>query len=347
MEIIKQSNYITNARYSFSENEMKILIYIIKTVQDKLNSATPEIQKDLFGDHDYIVYTHLDTIDEKNPARIKIALMELRKRSFLVPQATGGYKECGFINSSEYDKPTNKYKIRVSPILMPYMISVAQGFTTYQLETTLNLNSHAKRLYMLFSEFANTGVYRVNAEKLRDNLGCTEGYNLYKSFKNAVINRSIKEINMLAEQGKCDLFAEIVNDKKEKGKDEWDRTIEFRIASKKKKSIVEIPHLEKVELYQDLAGMLTGIFKQDFPLCEKITAYFANRADLQKFHKRVHQLVMEVENKGGLHTTLVPTVRFIAQKDHGFEGGGKKKNPNEENKTRNLANDLSEKFNTK
>jgi plasmid replication initiation protein len=345
MEIIKQSNYITNARYNFSENEMKVLIYIIKTVQEKLNSNSPEIQKDLFGDHDYKVFAHLDHIDEANSKRIRKALKDLRQRSFEVETDTT-WLECGFISSAVYDKTTNKYEIRVSPYLMPYMISVAKGYTTFQLETTLNLNSHAKRLYMLLSEFANTGVFRIQAEKLRDNLGCTEGYSLYKSFKNAVINRSLNEINTLAEQGKCDLFAEVVNDKKDKLKDEWDRTIEFRIVSNKKKSSVPIPHEQKVELYQEVAGMLTAIYKNDFKFCEKITAHFANRADLAKFHKELCRNVEKSENAIPYKplTSLGALIRSIARKHFEFEKDFK---PKAEKNEVNLANELSNKWNVK
>ena len=229
------------------------------------------------------------------------------------------------------------------------MVSVAKGYTTFQLETTLNLNSHAKRLYMLFSEFANTGVFRINAEKLKENLGCIVGYTTYKDFKRGVLVRSINEINTLAEQGKCDLFAEIVNDKKEKGKDEWDRTIEFRIASNKKKSIVNIPHEQKIELYQEVAGMLTAIYKNDFTLCEKITAHFANRADLPKFHKELCRNVEKSENAIPYKplTGLGGLIRSIARKHFEFEKDFKPKAEKEENKTRDFADDLTKKFNSK
>ena len=161
-----------------------------------------------------------------------------------------------------------------------------------------------------------------------------------------IIEEPIKEINTLAEQGKCDLFVEIVKDKKDKLKDEWDRTIEFRIASKRKKSIVPIPHEHKVEIYQEVAGMLTAIYKNDFALCEKITAHFANRADLPKFHKELCRNVEKSENAIPYKplTGLGGLIRSIARKHFEFEKDFK---PKAEKNEVNLVNELSNKWNVK
>jgi plasmid replication initiation protein len=345
MEIIKQSNYITNARYNFSDYEIKVLIHVVKDIQQILSSEKPDVQKNLLGEIDHKVYFTLASIDADNPKRIREALKMLLTKTIEIDDEDG-WTMVNFISRAKYITSAKKYEIKIDECLMPYMISLAKGFTLYQLESTMLLNGNAKRLYFLFSEFANTGVFRIDADKLKTNMGLSDSYKQYDDFKRSVLTRAIKEINALAEQGKCDLFVEIVNDKKERNKLDWDRTIEFRIASKRKKSIVPIPHEHKVEIYQEVAGMLTAIYKNDFALCEKITAHFANRADLPKFHKELCRNVEKSENAIPYKplTGLGGLIRSIARKHFEFEKDFK---PKAEKNEVNLVNELSNKWNFK
>jgi len=343
MEIIKQSNFITNARYGFTEYEMKVLIHVVQSVQDKLTSNSPEFQKDLFGNYSYTLFTNLEHIDNVNPDRIRKALISLRKKDFQVKD-NGKHIDCGFVSGHVFDEKTGKYQIEISRILMPYMVSLAKGFTTYQLNTVLYLNSNSKRLYMLFSEFANTGVLRISSENLRENLCLNDSYKEYKDFKKAVINRSLTEINNLYSEGKCDIFAELVSDKKEKHQDDFERMLEFRLTSKKKKGFVDVPQEDKVKLYQEIGGMLTAIYKLDFKLQEQMYSHFANRADMPKFHKRLVELVTDLDKQGKSYSELAPKVRYIARTDYGFEANFAEKKAKKEN---DIVSALANKFTKK
>jgi len=340
MEIIKQSNFITNARYGFTEYEMKVLIHVVKSVQDKLNSSSPEFQKNLFGEYSYTMFTNLDHIDSVNPVRIRKALVSLRKKDFQVKD-NGKNVDCGFVSGHIFDEKTGKYQIEISKILMPYMVSLAQGFTTYQLDTVLHLNLHSKRLYMLFSEFANTGVFRISADSLKTNMNLQDTYDKFFHFKNRILKGSIKEINELYLEGKCDVFVELVSDKKGKHQDDFDRMLEFRITSKKKKGFVDVPQEEKVKLYQEVGGMLTAIYKSDFKLQEQMYSHFANRADMPKFHKRLVELVTDLDKQGKSYSELAPLVRTIARKDHDFEVNFSEKKAKKQD---NVASALVNKF---
>jgi plasmid replication initiation protein len=347
MEIIKQSNYITNARYSFSDYEIKVLVYIIKDIQRILSSETPEVQKDLLGEIDHKVYFTLSSIDDDNPKRIRESLIALREKTISIDDADGGWTDVGVISRSRYIKSAKKYEIKIDECLMPYMVSLAKGFTTYQLETTMLLNANAKRLYFLFSEFANTGVFRIDASTLKENIGLTGLYKQYDDFKRSVLTRAINEINGLFKEDKCDLFVEIVNDKKVRNKLDWDRTIEFRIASNKKKTFVNVPQEDKVKMYQEIGGLLTAVFKEDFKVQEKIYSYFADRADMPKFHKKLVEKCTEQEAKGKPYKDLAPLIRHIAQKDFGFEKNtaqkAEEKAKKQDNYAAALANRLTHK----
>lgn len=342
MEIIKQSNYITNAKYSFSDYEIKVLVFVVKDIQRILNSENPEVQKNLLGEIDHKVYFNLTHIDSDNPHRIREALKSLIVKTIHIEN--DGWTMVNFISRARYIKSINKYEIKIDECLMPYMVSLAKGFTTYQLETTLMLNANAKRLYFLFSEFANTGVFRIDATTLKENIGLSDLYNKYDDFKRAVLLRSINEINTLYKENKCDVFVEIANDKKDRNKLEWDRTIEFRITSNKKKTFVNIPQEDRVRLYQEVGGLLTAIYKEDFKLQEKIYSHFASRADMPKFHKKLAEKCAEQEAKGKPYKELAPLIRHIARTDFGFEANFSEKKTEKEN---NIASALAKKYTQK
>ena len=343
MEIIKQSNYITNARYSFSDYEIKVLVHVIKDIQRILSTGTPEIQKNLLGEIDHKVYFTLSSIDADNPKRIRQALQALLKKTIEIDDDSG-WTMVNFISRAKFIKDAGKYEIKIDECLMPYMISLAKGFTTYQLETTMLLNANAKRLYFLFSEYANTGVFRVDATKLKENIGLSDLYNKYDDFKRSVLTRAINEINGLYKDGKCDLFVEITKDKKDRNKLDWDRTIEFRITSNKKKAFVNVSQDDKVKLYQEVGGMLTAIYKEDFKLQEKMYSHFASRTDMPKFHKRLVELVTELDKQGKSYKELAALVRTIARKDYDFEANFSEKKAEKEN---NIASALVNKFTQK
>lgn len=50
---IYQPNVITQARYLFTEYEMRIFLYVVKSIQDKLNKNDIEFNRTLFGEVDY------------------------------------------------------------------------------------------------------------------------------------------------------------------------------------------------------------------------------------------------------------------------------------------------------
>jgi hypothetical protein len=227
---------------------------------------------------------------------------------------------------------------------MPYLISVAKGFTTYQLNTVLYLNPIAKRIYMACAQFADTGIFKINADLLRQNLGLEEKYPLYKTFKSVALGRAIDEINKLYDEDKCDLRVEIVSDKKEKHRDDFDRTIEFKIHSVRRKSHVKLQQAEKLDLYAEIGGMISAIFKEDFTLGDRVYGHFSNRSDsdLSKFHKRLSKLCDEAEAKNA--KVDIELVLHIVQSDYGFIISNKEKT---EQKSEDIARILAKKFTSK
>lgn len=315
-DLVKQSNYITHARYNFSEYEMSVLIHIIKDIQNKLNSNLPEFNKTLFGDIQHKVHFNLTDISADNPSRVKRALKDLRQKSFEVEDEHMWF-ECGFIDSARYEKAIKQYEVRISPLLMPYMISTARGYTQYQLNATLRMNNYSKRLYMLFSRFTESGIFRINADKLRDNLGIRNSYKEYKDFKKRVLNSALKEINDLFEKGKCDLKTDFKNDKRKKMEGDWDRLLEFTIISSKAKRSID--HTTKDEYYRYIVNVLKSVFKDRPEIGNKIANYMSVNKKMALFRPRLERLEEQAEQENKPLSAYAGLVTTIVKDDYGYK----------------------------
>jgi plasmid replication initiation protein len=315
-----QPNVITQARYSFSEYEMRVLIYVVKQIQDKLNREDVEFNRTLFGEIDFKLQFHLSdmmvTEGEKNHHRIRKALKDLRDKSFEVEDEKQWFN-VGFINYGRYSKAAKKWELQVSFLLMPYMVSLAKGFTIYQLETILNLNTHSQRLYMMFSQFHDTGIFRISAENLRYKLGLEDKYDSYGDFKKRVIISSEKELKKLFEEGKSDLWVKLDTDKKERGKDEFDRTMTFKIfySERKFKQVEQA----KAEALVYATNMLKSILPAAELYCNKLLGYLIGKKRLKPFCDRLERIEAQAQEEGKPFSEYGGLVRFIAKEDFKFK----------------------------
>lgn len=314
-----QTNVITQARYLFSDAEMKVLIFIIKNIQSLLNREGFEHNRTLFGEIDYKIFFYLTDIDENetNLRRIKTAIRSLRQKDFEIDNGKS-WLNVGLINYGEYEYDLKKWEIQVSHKLMPYMVDIAKGYTQYQLETVLNLNRNAQRLYMMFSQYHGTGVFNINANDLRFKLALEDKYPEYKSFKNRVIKSAIEDINKLYEQGKSDVCITLKSDKKPRGNDDFDRTLEFRIAYTKR-IYDQIAH-EKQEYMRYTANILRSVFPNDEKYCNRLLGYLVENKRLKPFGDRLQRIEDEANQEGKDLASFGGLLRHIAQNDYSFKG---------------------------
>jgi plasmid replication initiation protein len=196
------------------------------------------------------------------------------------------------------------------------MASIAHGYTEYQLNAVLRLNSHSQRLYMMLSQFSDTGVFRISCEKLRFELGLEEKYDRYCDFKNRVIKSSIKEINTLFESGQCDLKADLINDKKTRGGDDFDRILEFRIIGNKRKKVID--HDLKNQYYTYIVNVFRSVFKENPKIGNEIANFMATSNQLKRCANRLTDLEEQAERENQPLSAYAALVVHIA-KDYGFK----------------------------
>jgi plasmid replication initiation protein len=314
-----QPNIITQARYSFSEYEMRVLLFVVRSIQDKLNRNDLEFQKNLFGEIHYRVQFYLADLlgdGEKKQDRIKKALADLRAKSFEVDTKEIWFNT-GFINHASHKKSINKWELEVSYLLMPYMVSLAKGFTTYQLETVLLLNSNSQRLYMMFSQFHDTGIFKITAEDLRYKLGLENKYNQYLDLKKAVIIRGLKEIKALFDTDKADIWVKLESDKKTRGKEDFDRLLVFKIYfSQRKTQQIETA---KADTLRYCTEILKSILPTDNRFSNMLLGYLVGKKRLKAFADRLEKIEDQALAEGKPLSSYGGLVRHIANKDFGFK----------------------------
>ena len=319
--IIYQPNVITQARYNFSEYEMRVLMFVVKNIQDKLNKNDVEFNRNMFGEIDYKIQFYLSDMmvsdGEKHHDRIKKALKDLRGRSFEVEDEKQWFN-VGFINYGRYNKEVKKWELQVSFLLMPYMISLARGFTAYQLQTILQLNTHSQRLYMMFSQFHDTGVFRISAEDLRYKLGLENKYERYGDFKNRVITPAEKELKQLFDTEKSDLWVKLEKDKKERGKEDFDRTLTFKIFYSKRK--FEQVEQAKNEAIKYCARILRAILPEAEIYSNKLLGFLIEQKRLKPFADRLERIEAQAMDEKKHLSAFGGLLRHIAKQDFKYQG---------------------------
>ncbi len=315
-----QPNVITQARYTFTEYEMRVLLYVIRSIQEKLNKDDVQFNKNLFGEIDYRLHFYLSDLmeeGEKNHGRIKKALADLRDKSFEVDDDKQWFN-VGFINFGRYNKDIKKYDLQISFLLMPYLVSMAKGFTTFQLETVLKLNTHSQRLYMMFSQFHDTGVFKITAEDLRFKLGLEDKYNIYRDFKTWVILRSLKDIKELYDIEKADLWVKLESDKKVRGKEDFDRLVVFKIFYSARKT--EQNDKAKAETLRYCTMILKSIYGENPKFGNTLLGYCTEKKHLLALSKKLEGIEDKAEKEGKPLSAYGGLVRHIASEDFGFKG---------------------------
>lgn len=303
-ETLYQPNAVTQLRYSFNEYEMRILLYIISRLQNQMKKTNIETLQDLINEQQNLILQfeikELKINDEEqNHTRIKNALISLRKQDMeIITEHT--VIDLGFVNYSQYNKKLKIWEIEISRKLMPYLISTAQGFTTYEVKTILLLNNQAQRLYMMMCQWKSTGYFIINAEKLKKILKLDNSYKRYCDFKRAVLTRAENKLKNLFNEGNSTTYFKLIKDEKNRNAtSDFDRDLEFIITSNKEKpkKIENRPDKseeECKEILNKIANKTTQVNKEKLiSIYHQIKQFKQTEA----FTKRLHRFKEECNEK--------------------------------------------------
>ena len=214
--ILRQANAITESRYDFNPIEKRVLYKIIERV--RRDYVEGSVQGNLFHDIEVKMnLNQLSEVDEKNPKRVREALISLRKRDIEIVNEAGDWMNTGFIRLSKIKKD-GTVSVQVSGEIMPYLVELAKNFTAYSLTVAISLKSkYSQRMYELCCQYRKVGFFTKNIEQLRKMFCLENSYPQVQDFKRYVLKTAEVELKKAYEQvsirdGKecrqCDLWFE-------------------------------------------------------------------------------------------------------------------------------------------
>ncbi|MHB8261413.1 MAG: RepB family plasmid replication initiator protein [Bacteroidia bacterium] len=275
------------------------------------------IDKTLFGDL-VLTIPMKELVTHDHHKRVKDGIVALKKKDFLIstiknPLVNGedGWLHVGFINYSEYNPVTGLVEFEISRKLMPYLLELAKGFTTYNLIVALSLKSeYSQRFYEFCSRFKDTGVWNISVEDLKFILKLDGKYEVYNNFKNRILEPSKKELKALFDKGGCDLY--FVYHEKKTGKSVTDLT--FKIVS----SANAKAQLQQSDDMQYVSNILSNYFAKDGekPFVKKAMNNLFNKNLFGRFAGRLEQLEDEIQKGTKKSSDLPPLIRHILKADY-------------------------------
>ena len=311
---IIQPNHITAARYDYTVTEKKIIYHIIAHIQAKMAKG---IDETLFGDL-VLSIPMKQLVTHDHHKRVLQNLVSLRRKDFEIitaknpdPNGEDSWLNVGFINYSEYDHKTGDVSFEVSRKLMPYLIELAKGFTSYNLMVALSLKSeYSQRFYEFCSRFKDTGVWNISVSDLKVMLKLDDRYEVYNNFKTRILETSKKELKALFDKGNCDLY--FVYHEKKTGKKVTDLT--FKIVS----SANAKAQLQQSDDMQYVSDMLSNYFAKEGekPFVKRAMNDLFNKNLFGRFAGRLEQLEEEMQQGTKKSGDLPPLIRHILKTDY-------------------------------
>ncbi len=203
--VLAQSNALTQGRYDFSVVEKRAVYFIIQAVRRQFVER-PDGQRDLFDNLVVKIKTeHLQSSDTEL-RKMYEGMKSLRKKSITIDNDEV-FLEVGYINYFEHKKGAEEVEVEVSKKILPYLVELAKGFTSYYLTVAISLkNKYSQRFYEYCSQYRETGFFTFTPDELRAKLMLGDKYPRYALIKGKVIDPALKELKTMHEAGQCDLY---------------------------------------------------------------------------------------------------------------------------------------------
>jgi plasmid replication initiation protein len=206
MEItLAQANALTQARYDYSVVEKRAIYFIIKEVRRQYID-TKEGNKDLFNDLIVKMLTEDLKKSDTSLQKVYAALRTLRKKDVWIEDSEQVL--CvGYINYFKHKVRDPFLEVQVSKEILPYMVQLAEQFTTYSLTVAIALKTkYSQRFYEYCSQYKNQKFFTLTIDELRSKLMLEDKYPRYSLLHDYVIATAHNELKTLFEAGQCDLY---------------------------------------------------------------------------------------------------------------------------------------------
>lgn len=194
--VVSQSNKLTEARYSLSVTEQRLVLTILSLISPtdddfKEYSIRSAELKSLLGIRHHGIRE-----------QIKNALKQLSEKSITIQKPTG-FLIANWFSSAEYLDDEGRVIITLDAKLKPYLIQLKEQFTQFNLHTVAHFRStYTIRIYMLLKQYERIGHREFSVSELRDLLGIDKTvYKQFKDFNRRVIGQAKSDFEKKDDDG--------------------------------------------------------------------------------------------------------------------------------------------------
>lgn len=310
---LAQANQLSMARYDFSVIEKRCLYFVISEVR-RLYVDTNKGQKDLFDNMRLLIPSDrlrglADEIKD-----VYTALKKLSDKSIEI-ENEDEWIYTRWILQAKHDKKKDTYNVDVSNEILPYLVELAQSFTTYDLMVALTLKStYSQRMYELCSQYKNrtNKTFFLELDKLRYLLKIEDkkSYQNVAILKQKVLEVAQKEIQDLYEKGQCDLyFTYRVKDSKGR------KILSYYFDIHTKNTTDEINYITTDAQIKRILEIVKSFVKNDDKYYKRINTAL-------QLTPNVASDILDKLNKKVLdysRTDLPPIIRYVLREDYGIK----------------------------
>ena len=303
---------LTQSRYDFNVIEKRCLYQIIKEVR-RLFIDTRTGQKDLFNNMRLtLTPTMLESLGDKKK-QVYDSLVRLRKRDIEI-DTEDVWMNTGYVTMVKHNKKQDLYEVEVSSEIMPYLVALAENFTTYDLTVAISLKStYSQRFYEYCSQYKNRAnkTFFFTVEKLREMMMLEDKYPNGNNFKQKVIDVAQKEIKELYDKGQCELWFEYAV------KDTNKRKVlsYFFFVHTKEDEQRKVDYQSVNTCLQRISSILSVFFPRDKKYIKRVIQEVQLRPDIAiELVEKLDKKVMDYDKK-----EIPPIIRYVLNTDYGIK----------------------------
>ena len=185
---VSQANSLIEARYTLTMREQKLLLAMIGQIQPK---------DDDFHEYEIRVTDFMELMGLRSDQLYLDAVTVVERlmgRVLRIPQPDGKLLLTHWVSSAMCEE--GMISVRFDPAMKPYLLSLRNRFTSYQLGAVATMRSqYSIRVYQLLKQYEPLKERQIAIDDLRAILGLETEYPAYADFKRRVILAAQQEIN--------------------------------------------------------------------------------------------------------------------------------------------------------
>ncbi len=188
------SNEAINAAYDYTALEINVMMQVLAAAARESDPAKKLSLR--------LTYAQLMPEAEGSAYNeLRQAFKGLLKKPYeIYYKETNQYFISNLITAVTINKNTGLILVDLHPKMYTIITEIKRNYTSFETRAILGLKSkYAKRLYLLASQFKNTGVRYVNLDELKKQLALSDKYPKINDLKKRVLEPAINEINAVSD----------------------------------------------------------------------------------------------------------------------------------------------------